>query len=118
MDTSFLSSGPIVWGQIVAFALFVVGLIKAVEWAAGKIRGSAKEAVSPLTIDMAAAKLQIRALEGDLNAFKVEVARTYVTGDVIARLEGRIDALVSSVRTEMQETREAMLRAFTGRRPG
>jgi hypothetical protein len=71
--------------------------------------------VSPLTIDMAAAKLDIRALDDKLNAFKIEVARTYVTGDVITRLERRIDDMVTSVRDEMKETREAMLKAFMRR---
>ncbi|AWI87082.1 hypothetical protein C0214_01165 [Methylobacterium sp. DM1] len=43
--------------------------------------------------------------------------RTYVTGDVITRLERRIDDLVSLVRDEMKETREIMLRAITGTQP-
>lgn len=43
------------------------------------------------------------------------VFNKYVTGDVITRLESRIDAMVASVREEMKDTREAMLRAFSGR---
>ncbi len=67
---------------------------------------------------MAAAKIEIRSLDEKLNAFKIEVARTYVTGDVITtRLERRIDDLVTSVRGEMKETREAMLKAFMRRPP-
>lgn len=117
MDTSFLSPGPITWAQLVALAVFLFAVGKGTDWAIGKLKGSAREAVSPLTIDMAAAKIEIRALDEKLNAFKIEVARTYVTGDVITRLERRIDDMVVSVRDEMKETREAMLKAFMRRPP-
>ena len=117
MDTSFLSPGPITWAQLIALALFLIALGKGADWVIGKLRTGTKEAVSPLTIDMAAAKIEIRSLEEKLNAFKIEVARTYVTGDVITRLERRIDDMVSSVRGEMKETREAMLKAFMHRPP-
>lgn len=53
-----------------------------------------------------------------LNAFKIEVARTYVTGDVITSLKRRIDDLVSSVRHEIEETPDIMLKALTGQPPG
>ncbi|MCP1539015.1 hypothetical protein [Methylorubrum extorquens] len=115
MDTSFLSPGPITWAYVVAFALFLVGLGKLVDWITGKLRAGTKDAVSPLTIDMAAAKIEIRQRDEKLNAFKIEVARTYVTGDVISRLEHRIDDMVTSVRQEMKETRGMMLKAITGR---
>ncbi|ARO56301.1 conserved protein of unknown function [Methylorubrum extorquens] len=118
MDTSFLAAGPISWAQVVALALFLVGLAKLVDWITGKLRAGTKDAMSPLTIDVAAAKIEIRQLDEKLNAFKIEVARTYVTGNVIARLERRIDDLVSSVRDEMKETRREMLQAITGRPPG
>ncbi|MGN7124094.1 hypothetical protein [Methylorubrum thiocyanatum] len=118
MDTSFLSPGPITWAQVFAFALFLVALIKGSDWIAAKMRTGTKDAVSPLTIDMAAVKIQIAAQTEALHNFKVEVARTYVTGDVITRLERRIDDLVSSVRDEMKETRDIMLKALTGRPPG
>jgi hypothetical protein len=118
MDISFLSAGPITWAQIVALALFLVGPGKLVDSLTGKLRAGTKDAVSPLTIDMAAAKIEIRQLDEKLNAFKIEVARTYVTGDVITRLERRIDDLVSSVRDEMKETRDMMLKAITVRPPG
>lgn len=59
--------------------------------------------MSPLTIDMAA-KIEIRQLDEKLNSFKIEVARTYGTGDVTTRLERRIDDLVTSVRDAMAET--------------
>lgn len=116
MDTSFLSPGPITWAQLIALALFLFAVGRGVDWIVGKMRTGTKEAVSPLTIDMAAAKIEIRSLDEKLNAFKIEVARTYVTGDVITRLERRIDDMVTSVRDEMKETREAMLKAFM-RRP-
>ncbi|GAA0267115.1 hypothetical protein LNAOJCKE_2973 [Methylorubrum aminovorans] len=117
MDTSFLSPGPITWAQVVALAAFLFALGKGADWVIGKLRAGTKDAVSPLTIDMAAAKIEIRQLDEKLNAFKIEVARTYVTGDVITRLERRIDDLVSSVRDEMKETRQTMLKAITGRSP-
>lgn len=117
MDTSFLTPGPITWAQVVALALFLVGVGKLIDWLVGKLRTGTKDAVSPLAIDITAAKIEIRALDEKLNAFKIEVARTYVTGDVIHRLERRIDDMVASVRDEMKDTREAMLRAFAGR-PG
>lgn len=117
MDATFLAAGPITWAQVFAFALFLVGLLKGSDWLAGKMRAGTKDAVSPLTIDITAAKLEIRQLDEKLNAFKIEVARTYVTGDVITRLERRIDDLVSSVRDEMKETRQTMLKAITGRSP-
>lgn len=62
-------------------------------------------------------KIEIRSLEEKLNAFKIKVARTYVTGDVITRLEQRIDEMVTSVRGEMKETREVMLKALMHRPP-
>ena len=117
MDSSFLAAGPITWAQVFAFAQFLVGLLKGSDWLAGKMRAGTKDAVSPLTIDMAAAKIEIRQLDEKLNSFKIEVARTYVTGDVITRLERRIDDLVTSVRDEMKETRREMLQAITGRPP-
>lgn len=117
MDISFLSPGAITWAQVVAFAIFLFSLGKTVDWLIGKLRSGTKEAVSPLTIDMAAQKIELRALDEKLNLFKVEVARTYVTADVIHRLERRIDDMVASVRDEMKETRETMLSAFTGHRP-
>ncbi|MCP1548498.1 MULTISPECIES: hypothetical protein [Methylorubrum] len=49
-----------------------------------------------------------------MHSFKVEVARTYVTGDVITRMERRIDDLVTSMREEMAATRREMLQAITG----
>ena len=118
MDTSFLAAGPISWAQVVALALFLVGLGKLVDWITGKLRAGTKDAVSPLTIDMAAAKIQIAAQTEALHNFKVEVARTYVTGDVITRMERRIDDLVTSMREEMAATRREMLQAITGRPPG
>jgi hypothetical protein len=117
MDTSFLAPGPITWVQVIAFALFVVTLLKGVDWLTSKVKGGTAAAVSPLTIDMAAVKIQVAAQNEALHNFKVEVARTYVTGDVITRLERRIDDLVSSVRDEMKETRQTMLKAITGRSP-
>ena len=118
MDTSFLATGPIAWVQVFALAFFLVSLGKLADWVVGKVKGGTAAAVSPLTIDMAAAKIEIAALNEKLNAFKIEVARTYVTGDVIQRLERRIDDLVTSVRDEMKETRREMLQAITGRPPG
>lgn len=115
MDTSFLSAGPVTWPVLAAFAAFLIALGKLIDWLVGKLRAGTKDAVSPLTIDMAAAKIEIRALDDKLNAFKIEVARTYVTGDVIHRLERRIDDLVTSVRGEMKETRETMLKAIMNR---
>ncbi|MCP1544360.1 MULTISPECIES: hypothetical protein [Methylorubrum] len=41
-----------------------------------------------------------------------------MTGDVITRMERRVDNLVSSVRDEMKETRETMLKAIMGRSSG
>lgn len=118
MDTSFLSAGPITWVQVFAFAAFLFALLKGSDWLSGKLRAGTKDAVSPLTIDMAAAKIDIRALDEKLAAFKLEVARTYVTGDVIARLERRFDDMLHSVRDDMRETRETVLKAITGRPPG
>ncbi len=40
-----------------------------------------KEAVSPLAIELQAVKLNLERQGKDLNDFKVEVARTYVTGE-------------------------------------
>ncbi|KQU17729.1 hypothetical protein ASG63_09575 [Methylobacterium sp. Leaf94] len=117
MDVSFLASGPMTWGAFIGFALFLVLLIKGWDWIAGKLKARETAAVSPLTIDMAAVKIQVASQADALNAFKVEVARTYVTGDVITRLERRIDDMVSSVREEMQETRREMLDAILGRPP-
>jgi hypothetical protein len=102
---------------VVAFAVFLFSLGNAIDWLTGRLRTNTKEAVSPLTIDMAAAKIEFRSLDEKLNLFKIEVARTYVTADVIHRLERRMDEMVSSVRDEMKETRDTMLSAFTGRGP-
>jgi len=116
MDPSFLASGPITWPALVAFAAAVFALGKAFDWAAGKLKTGTKEAVSPLQIDITATKLEVRAIDEKLNVFKIEVARTYVTGDVITRLERRIDDMAASVRDEMRETRETMLKAIVGDR--
>ncbi|PXW54993.1 hypothetical protein [Methylobacterium sp. B4] len=117
MDTSFLAAGPITWVQVFAFAAFLFALGKGADWITGKLRAGTKDAVSPLTIDMAAVKIQVAAQNEALHNFKVEVARTYVTGDVITRMERRIDDLVTSMREEMAATRREMLQAITGRRP-
>lgn len=111
MDTSFLSGGPITWAALFAFASFIVALLKAVDWAGSKLKARETAAVSPLTIDMAAVKIQVASQSDALNAFKVEVAQKYVTGDVITRLEGRIDGMVTSVREEMRATRSELLEA-------
>ncbi|WP_264046850.1 hypothetical protein [Methylobacterium flocculans] len=118
MDTSFLAGGPITWAALVAFALFLVAVLKAVDWAASKLKSREKEAVSPLVLDLASVKLNVERQGEALNAFKVEVAQKYVTGDVITRLEGRIDGMVSSVREEMRATRTELLDAvLKGRQP-
>lgn len=117
MDASFLSAGPVSWPALVAFALFLFTLGRAVDWIGTKMRAGTDKAVSPLTVDMAAVKIQVASQADQLNAFKVEVARTYVTGDVITRLERRIDDMVTSVRDEVKETRDTMLRAFMERPP-
>lgn len=65
------------------------------------MRTGTKEARSPPTIDMAAAK--------------IEMARTYGSGDVSTRTERRIDDRVASVRDTMKETRAAMLNALMRR---
>jgi len=96
--------------------LFVATFLKGVDWLAGKVKGGTAAAVSPLTIDMAAVKIQVAAQNEALHNFKVEVARTYVTGDVITQMERRIDDLVTSMREEMAATRREMLQAITGRR--
>ncbi|KQQ26085.1 hypothetical protein ASF58_14380 [Methylobacterium sp. Leaf125] len=116
-----LAGGPITWVALFAFAGFIITLIKG--WDALVLRfqtGSkeaSKEAVSPLQLEMATVKLNLERQGQDLNAFKVEVARTYVTGDVITRLEGRIDGLISSVQNEMRATRKELLDAVLGSRP-
>ncbi|SFG64693.1 hypothetical protein [Methylobacterium gossipiicola] len=118
MDSSFLSAGPLSWAQILAFGLFVVALLKGYDWIAGKMRAGTKDAVSPLTIDMAAVKIQIASQAEALSAFKIEVAQKYVTSDVITRLESRIDGMVSSVREEMRATRSEVIEAvLNGRAP-
>ena len=117
MVTSFLATGPIAWVQVFALAFFLVSLGKLADWVVGKVKGGTAAAVSPLTIDMAAVKIQVAAQNEALHNFKVEVARTYVTGDVITRMERRIDDLVTSMREEMAATRREMLQAITGRRP-
>lgn len=104
MDTSFFSPGPITWAAIMAFVLFIVGLVKIGDWIGSKMKAREVAAVSPLTTDMAAVKIQLASQSEQLNAFKVEVARTYVTGDIITHLERRIDDMVTSVRDEMRET--------------
>ena len=117
MDTSFLSGGPITWAALFAFAAFVAVLLKAIDWIAGKLKMREKEAVSPLVLDLASVKLNVERQGDALNAFKVEVAQKYVTGDVITRLEGRIDGMVSSVREEMRATRSELLDAVLYGRP-
>lgn len=117
MDTSFLSPGPITWAQVVALAAYLFALGKRADWVIAQLRAGTKDAVSPLTIDMAAVKIQGAAQNEALHNFKVEVERTYVIGDVITRLERRNDDFVSSVRDEMKETRQMMLKASTGRSP-
>ncbi|MCJ2131391.1 hypothetical protein [Methylobacterium sp. E-045] len=111
MDTSFLAGGPITWAALIAFALFLVAVLKVVDWIASKLKTREKEAVSPLVLDLASVKLNVERQGDALNAFKVEVAQKYVTGDVITRLEGRIDGMVSSVRDEMRATRTELLDA-------
>ena len=88
MDTSFLAGGPITWAALVAFALFLVAVLKAVDWAASKLKSREKEAVSPLVLDLASVKLNVERQGEARNAFKVEVAQKYVIGDVITRLRG------------------------------
>ena len=117
MDTSFLAGGPITWAALVAFALFLVAVLKAVDWAASKLKTREKEAVSPLVLDLASVKLNVERQGEALNAFKVEVAQKYVTGDVITRFEGRIDGMISSVQNEMRATRKELLDAVLGSRP-
>lgn len=117
MDTSFFNGGPITWAALVAFALFQIAVLKGWDAIGARMKTREKEAVSPLAIELQTVKLNLERQGKDLNDFKVEVARTYVTGDVISRLEGRIDAMVSSVREEMRETREAMLDAILNRPP-
>jgi len=117
MDTSFLAAGPITWPALIGFAVLLVSLLKGADWAAAKLKAGQTAAVSPLTVDMAAVKIQVASVGQQLNDFKVEVARTYATHDVISRLERRIDDMVESVRDEMKETRDAMLRAFLEGRP-
>jgi hypothetical protein len=115
------AGGPITWVALFAFGGFIITLVKG--WDAFVLRfqtGSkeaSKEAVSPLQLEMATVKLNLERVGQDLNAFKVEVARTYVTGDVITRLEGRIDGLISSVQNEMRATRKELLDAVLGSRP-
>lgn len=117
MDTSFFASGPMTWTGFIGFALFLVGALKGSDWIGSKLKARETAAVSPLTIDMAAVKIQVASHADALNAFKVEVARTYVTGDVITRLERRIDDMVSSVREEMRATRSELLEAVLDGRP-
>ena len=117
MDTSFLAGGPITWGALFAFALFIVALLKGVDWIGSKLKAREKEAVSPIAIELQTVKLNLERQGEALNAFKVEVAQKYVTGDVITRLEGRIDGMVSSVRAEMQTMRGEILEALVGRPP-
>lgn len=117
MDTSFLAGGPITWAALIAFTLFLVAVLKAVDWIFSKLKTREQEAVSPLVLDLASVKLNVERQGDALNAFKVEVARTYVTGDVITRLESRIDAMVSSVRDEMRATRTELLDAVLNGRP-
>ncbi|KQT88946.1 hypothetical protein [Methylobacterium sp. Leaf466] len=118
MDTSFLAPGPITWAGLVACMLAVVAIVKGIDWLQARSKAGATAAVSPLTIDMAAVKIEVSSVKDQLNAFKIEVARTYVTGDVITRLERRIDEMMLSVRDEMRETREQMLKALMNRRSG
>ncbi|KQP50850.1 hypothetical protein ASG40_13060 [Methylobacterium sp. Leaf399] len=118
MDTSFLAPGPITWASLIGCMLAVVAIVKGIDWLQARSKAGTTAAVSPLTIDMAAVKIEVSSVKDQLNAFKIEVARTYVTGDVITRLERRIDEMMLSVRDEMRETREQMLKALMNRRLG
>lgn len=117
MDTSFFSGGPITWAALIAFALFQIAVLKGWDAIGAKLKTREKEAVSPLAIELQTVKLNLERQGEALNAFKVEVAQKYVTGDVITRLEGRIDGMVSSVRAEMQTMRGEILEALVGRPP-
>lgn len=117
MDTSFLAPGPITWAGLVACMLAVVAIVKVIDWLQARSKAGTTAAVSPLAIEVASNKIDIGSVKDLLNAFKVEVARTYVTGDVITRLERRIDDMVKTVHDEMRETRDTMLKAFTDRPP-
>ena len=96
----------------------VAAVVGAAVQAVVEQRAGQEAAVSPLQVDITAAKLRIDVLSGELNAFKIEVARTYVTGDAIQRLERRIDNMLESVRDDIKEMRELVVKATTGRPPG
>lgn len=114
-----LTGGLTAWVALFAYANFIITLIK--RWDALVLcfqigSKKASEAVSPLQFDLTTMKLNLKGQVQDLNAFKVEVARTYVTGDVITRLEGQIDGMISSVQNEMRATRKELLDAVLGSR--
>lgn len=117
MDTSFLAGGAMTWPAFVAFGVFVVALLKGWDALVARFTSGTSAAVSPLQLDLVNVKLGLERQGQELNAFKVEVARTYVTGDVITRLEGRIDGMISSVQNEMRATRKELLDAVLGSRP-
>ena len=117
MDNLPLAAGPITWPGLLTCLVALWGVTRAVDWALGKLKAGTKDAVNPLAISVEALKLDIRQVDEKLSAFKIEVARTYATNEVITRLERRIDDMVTSVREEMKETRDTMIRAFTSRRP-
>lgn len=56
---------------MVAFAFFIVALLKAFDWIGMKPKAREMAAVSPLTIAMAAIKIQVASQAEQLNAFKV-----------------------------------------------
>ncbi|MBA9067149.1 hypothetical protein FHR71_000879 [Methylobacterium sp. RAS18] len=63
-------------------------------------------------------RIQVAAQNEALHNFKVEVARTYMTGDVITHMERRIDDLVTSMCEETATTHREMIQAITGHPPG
>ncbi|KLK91434.1 hypothetical protein AA309_20285 [Microvirga vignae] len=111
-DTPSLQETSLTFGGLLLVAGIVWSIFKGRDWLDMKIRAEAVSICEPLKIEHAALKIRVEMLEKDLNEFKVQASKSFVSNDAVIRLEDRLEEGFKSMRAELSDIRETLMKTI------
>ena len=110
---SDLQNTTLTVGAMILIAGIIWSIFKARDWLDAKIAAQATSYIDPIKIELTATKINIENVSRDINAFKVQAAREFVTNDAVLRLEHRMDTGFDGIRHEIGTIRTDLIKAVT-----
>lgn len=98
-------------GWLAVIGTAIMAIVRGGAWLDTRIG----KVVSPTAIKVVALELEIDDIERALNAFRLEVANTYVTSRTMERIEARIEEGFKAQREENGELRRLLLQVIAAK---